>query len=318
MPTNPDNFNFIREKYANASPWTLLAILILTIFLCALIGGALVVGYSALSGVDAQSAISNLNAESGVQARNFVRTTLLLNHLTMFVLPALVFSYFFYKSNWARYLNISNFPNATNLILGFLLILAAFPLAQFAMWVNMKLPLTEAMMSMEEDMAEMIKSLLIVEAPYELYFNLLVIAVIPAIGEEFIFRGIIQDKLVKYISNPHVAIWLAAFIFSAFHMQFQGLLPRMVLGAFLGYLFYWTGNLWIAIFAHFVNNGVQIVGQYLHQIGKIEIDMEDAVVEANWLLTLSSLVIVLALSYVIIKMNPRPVENTQEVLPPME
>ena len=105
------------------------------------------------------------------------------------------------------------------------------------------------------------------------------------------------------MKNPHVAIWLAALIFSAIHMQFQGFLPRMLLGAILGYLYHWTGNLWVPIFAHLVNNGVQIVGQYFFQKGMIEINMEETIVDVNWPMTLIAFVVVGGLSYVMIKLN---------------
>jgi membrane protease YdiL (CAAX protease family) len=156
---------------------------------------------------------------------------------------------------------------------------------------------------MEDGAAEMVKNLLLVDQPYELWFNLFIIAVVPAIGEEFIFRGILQKKLVEQMKNPHVAIWLAALIFSAIHMQFQGFLPRMLLGAILGYLYHWTGNLWVPIFAHLVNNGVQIVGQYFFQKGMIEINMEETIVDVNWPMTLIAFVVVGGLSYVMIKLN---------------
>lgn len=98
--------------------------------------------------------------------------------------------------------------------------------------------------------------------------NLLVIAVIPAIGEELLFRGALQSILIRWFRQPHVAIWVAAIIFSAIHLQFYGFLPRMALGALFGYLFFWSKNLWLPIFAHFVNNaGVLVVTFILQRRG---------------------------------------------------
>jgi len=82
----------------------------------------------------------------------------------------------------------------------------------------------------------------------EVVINLLVIAILPALGEELVFRGVIQQKIAEQIS-VHGAIWLTAILFSTIHLQFQGFLPRMLLGAVLGYLFFWSKNLWIPIFA---------------------------------------------------------------------
>jgi len=290
-------------EYAGLPPLVMLSMLGVIVFLCLLLGLGLVEGYGYLKGMDLADSLGDLNSESATSTRDFIRTNLLINHLTTFVIPGIVFAYFFYKKKWASFLRINKFPTVYNLLLGSMLILAAFPLAQFAFWLNMKIPMPLFLIEMEDGAAEMVKNLLLVDQPYELWFNLFIIAVVPAIGEEFIFRGILQKKLVEQMKNPHVAIWLAALIFSAIHMQFQGFLPRMLLGAILGYLYHWTGNLWVPIFAHLVNNGVQIVGQYFFQKGMIEINMEETIVDVNWPMTLIAFVVVGGLSYVMIKLN---------------
>lgn len=108
----------------------------------------------------------------------------------------------------------------------------------------------------------------------ELILGLVVIALLPAIGEEFVFRGLIQTELQKATRNPHVSIWIAAVLFSAIHMQFFGFVPRLLLGALFGYLYYWSGNLTMSIVAHFVNNGFAVVGMYLYQQGKFDFNVE--------------------------------------------
>jgi uncharacterized protein len=104
--------------------------------------------------------------------------------------------------------------------------------------------------------------------------GMVVIALLPAIGEELVFRGMLQPEIFRASGNHHVAIWVAAIIFSAFHMQFFGFVPRMLLGALFGYLYVWSGNLLIPIIAHFVNNGFQVVVMYLYQRGTITTDLE--------------------------------------------
>lgn len=105
-------------------------------------------------------------------------------------------------------------------------------------------------------------------------FGFVVIAVLPAIGEELVFRGLIQNELVKASNKPHLSIWISAILFSAIHMQFFGFVPRLLLGALFGYLYYWSGNLAIAMLAHFVNNGFAVIGMYFYQQGTVDIDME--------------------------------------------
>jgi uncharacterized protein len=113
------------------------------------------------------------------------------------------------------------------------------------------------------------------DSPVEFVFGLLIIAVIPAIGEEFVFRGLIQHELWRGSRNIHVAIWLSAILFSAFHFQFFGFFPRVFLGALFGYLYYWSGNLLIPMIAHFFNNAFSLTMLYLYNEGVSKVDIDD-------------------------------------------
>ncbi|WP_303309566.1 CPBP family intramembrane glutamic endopeptidase [Hymenobacter sp. BT730] len=102
-----------------------------------------------------------------------------------------------------------------------------------------------------------------------LLIGLLVIAVVPAISEELVFRGVLQRQLTRWFGSYHTAIWLSAIIFSAIHLQFFGFVPRMVLGVVLGYLYAWSGNILVPMAAHFTQNAVQLVLLYLQQRGTL-------------------------------------------------
>ena len=106
----------------------------------------------------------------------------------------------------------------------------------------------------------------------ELFLGLIIIALIPALGEEFLFRGLLQRNFQSFM-NPHIAVWLSAILFSAFHLQFFGFIPRMLLGALFGYLYLWSGNLWVAIIAHFVNNAFTLIMRYLYNKSLISFDI---------------------------------------------
>ncbi len=103
-----------------------------------------------------------------------------------------------------------------------------------------------------------------IRTPGRLLIMLLIAGVIPAFGEEFIFRGIIQRIFYRWTGNGHWAVWLGAILFSLIHMQVLNFLPRVLLGALLGYLFLWSGNLWYSIFAHFFNNAVLLIYAFVH------------------------------------------------------
>ena len=108
-----------------------------------------------------------------------------------------------------------------------------------------------------------------------LLVGLVVIAVLPAIGEELVFRGLGQRMLHGLTHNHHAGIWISAFLFSFIHLQFYGFFPRFLLGALFGYIYYWSGSLWYPIFAHFANNGFTLVMLYMYQQQVTELNVED-------------------------------------------
>ncbi len=126
----------------------------------------------------------------------------------------------------------------------------------------------------EEKMKELTIFLTNFRSFEQFLLGFVVIAILPGIGEELLFRGILQNKLKQLSGNPHFAIWLSAIIFSAIHFQFYGFAPRMLLGAVFGYLYHWSGNLTYAMVAHFVNNGFTILMMYLYQQQQVEIDID--------------------------------------------
>jgi len=100
-------------------------------------------------------------------------------------------------------------------------------------------------------------------------FNIFMIAIVAAIGEELIFRGVIQKIFARWTGNIHLAIIITGFLFSLIHLQFYGFFPRWLLGVMFGYLMVWSGTLWLPIFAHFVNNAVAVLVSYLIHKGTI-------------------------------------------------
>ncbi len=126
----------------------------------------------------------------------------------------------------------------------------------------------------EDENAELTKYLTAFDTDGEVLIALIVIGILPAIGEELVFRGMIQNEMFRATRNIHISIWVSAILFSAIHMQFFGFVPRMFLGALFGYLYYWSGKLSLAMLAHFVNNGFSVVAMYLYQKGKFNFDPE--------------------------------------------
>ena len=131
------------------------------------------------------------------------------------------------------------------------------------------------MREMEDSAAKATEAILQMKSISTLLLNIFVIAVVPAICEEFIFRGAVQRVIFRVKSNPHIAIWLSALIFSTIHFQFFGFLPRLLLGAAFGYIYFWTGSIWYAVFAHFLNNAYAVVVAFYLQANNKSISSAD-------------------------------------------
>jgi len=281
-------------------------LLLLFIFLSLFVGLVLIGGLGMAMGMpltEIQDAMGGLNVDSSEKMINFVRSSILINHLTMFVIPGILFTYMIYKSKWRQFLRLHRSPKAVNWFLGFILLLVSFPLIQYSFYINSEfIPLPEWARTMENNTAGMIEALLATDSPFLVLFNVLIIAVVPAFGEELIFRGLLQGKIMDSLKNPVAAIWITAILFSAFHMQFEGFIPRLLLGALLGYLYYWTNNLWVPIIAHFLNNFLQVVAQYLysHEMSELNIDEIESV--PVWS-ALVSLVLVVGLGWYLCNYN---------------
>ena len=127
---------------------------------------------------------------------------------------------------------------------------------------NMMIPFPDWLLSSDGKSEAIVEAFLKMSTYWDLLFTLLVVAVVPAIGEELLFRGYLQQSFSKWLSNPHVAIIVTAVLFSAIHLHFQGFFPRFILGVLLGYLFYWSGSLWLPILAHFTNNAQAVIFSY--------------------------------------------------------
>ncbi len=133
----------------------------------------------------------------------------------------------------------------------------------------------------------------------------LIIAVLPGIGEELVFRGIVQNRLHQLTRNVHAAVWVSALLFSAIHLQFFGFIPRMLLGAFFGYLYYGSGNLAVPVFAHFTHNAITLTMIYLYQLNLSSIHPEQAEPAPVWLVAVCTAVFI-AISFYLQKLFDRP------------
>ena len=203
-----------------------------------------------------------------------------INHLGTFLLPALLYWYVIEHRNWSQF-SVRPVSAVAGLSLVVLIVISFMPFDGLIIEWNQNLHLPNTLAPLEhwirdaEAKAEnTTKFLTAFSTTGQLLVALVVIGIIPAIGEETLFRGILQRNLSYWTGNVHVGIWVAAALFSAIHVQFLGFFPRMLLGALFGYLYVWSGNLWVPILAHFVNNGFTVLMVYLYQRKAVSMDIE--------------------------------------------
>lgn len=200
--------------------------------------------------------------------------------IVIFIFPPLMFALFWTKTK-VHYLGITTKVSVKTLFISAILILLALPLINWIATLNEQMNLPEAFNGMEVWMKKSEESAKKITDAYTqgttitvLITNLFVIALLAALSEELFFRGMLQKVLIECFKNKHIAIWTGAILFSAFHMQFFGFFPRMLMGAYLGYLFLWSGSLWPGILAHFVNNGMAVFLVWLSNRGVISADVD--------------------------------------------
>ena|SRR5687768_14356607 len=186
------------------------------------------------------------------------RALLTIQHVCVFIIPCLVFGLIVYKSSIWKGLDMHRFPSLGLAGLGIVFLLCAYPIVNLSFLLNEAIPLPAWTRDFENQAEDTLKAVLEMNTPLIFLINLLVIAILPGIGEELLFRGLIQKHIAGWLNSPIAGIWISAFIFSSIHMQFEGFFPRLALGAILGYLYYWTKNLWVPIIAHAFNNGIQV------------------------------------------------------------
>lgn len=247
------------------------------------------------------TAFIGLSAGWQITDINYLRLMQNLQGFFVFILPALLCGSLF-SAKPSDYLDLSfarqnsNFPK---ILIAILVMPLALPLINFLAEWNASWDLPQIFIEMEQSTAILMERFLAVETFAGLLGNIFMIALLPAIGEELLFRGFLQKRFLSIFKNraasAHLAIWLTAIIFSAIHLQMLGFVPRLILGALLGYLAFWGGNLWFSIIAHFVNNALAVILSFCVNHRIISEDLPEIGKSGGWLIVALSVILVLAL-----------------------
>ena len=226
--------------------------------------------------------LSNINTLKWIQ---------LLQTISLFLLPSLILAYLCSQTP-CKWLQLDKKVDWTVLLWAIGIMLVALPAINLMSHWNQQMVLPTWLSGVEEWMKNkeaeaewLTKQFMSVTTISGLLVNLLLMAVLPALSEEITFRGVLQRLLNFQLStfNSHLAIWLAAIIFSAIHMQFYGFVPRILMGALFGYILVWTGSLWVPMLMHFVNNGMAVLLYFIANRAHWDMDKVDAIGTGNTL-----------------------------------
>lgn len=203
----------------------------------------------------------------GSQSTDSLKWLQFLQTMGTFLLPPILCAWLWDENhkpfNW---LNLNKGAGWQSFVLAIGIMVCAIPAINLLADLNNRIELPESLDFIEQKLkayeasaAALTERFLKADNIGVLILNIALMALLPALAEELSFRGTLQQIL----GNKHVAIWVTAFIFSAIHMQFYGFIPRMLMGAAFGYVFVWTGSLWIPVVMHFTNNGIAVLAYYI-------------------------------------------------------
>jgi membrane protease YdiL (CAAX protease family) len=226
-----------------------------------------------------------------------VKSLLIVNAIGIFILPPLVFSYLA-DPRPLSYLGIRPPQKNSFLLIGLVTMIAAYFAVELLASVNESivylLPKStqQWILKYETEANGQMKNILSMKSPLDLLMTLLLAGALPAISEELFFRGILQKLFIQIFKSAWPGIIFTAFLFSAFHMQFMGFIPRMALGVILGALYWYSGSIYTSMVGHFIFNSINV---FLIYFKVADLDSNSSISLGYVLIGLVSLIIVIFL-----------------------
>lgn len=237
--------------------FALLAIMILMSIVGSLISEGLLMIYG--TNTRELVAIESMNLSD----RSWFRMTLIINHFAMFLGAALIFGRIYHANTFLHYIKTFKDTTWAIILLWGVVILFSYPFVGWLTQINEMIPLPEWAKSGQDNAFQILANVLNMEYFLEFGVSLILVGILPALGEEFIFRGIIQQKLITSWKNPHAAIIFASLLFGLTHMQLERILPLSFLGLLLGYSYYYSKTIIVPVVLHFFNNSLQVLSLYI-------------------------------------------------------
>ncbi len=256
----------LKAKTAGIQLLILISIALVSLFFIGGIIGPLIL--SAITGVRVTEFLDTAKLDFNRPGIiTYIRGLQVFQFIGLFMIPAFLGAWLF-STDSKKYLGFKKPSNTFYFLAAVAVMVLALPLVNWLGELNRNIQfpagIEKWMKKSEEEAARTVQALLSRHTVKDLIINIVCIAGLAAVGEELLFRGIAQRLFIKIFKSPWVGIIIAAFLFSAMHLQFYGFLPRFVLGILLGVIYWYSGSLWTAIVAHFIYDAALITLVYFN------------------------------------------------------
>lgn len=280
----------------------LIMVMIVTFLIVLALGVAISIPIFGSGILESLASFSDYSDQNIVAALKYFQ---IVNQVGVFIAPAIIFV-ILTDDDFSGYLNLNGGNRWLSIMFGFILLVISMPFINWLVQINNNVHLPaylsriESWMRNSEDTAQKLTdAFLATKTLRGLSVNMVMVGIFAAVGEELIFRGILVRLFREWTGNIHLAVIIPALLFSALHLQFYGFFGRLVLGIVLGYLFVWSGSLWVPITVHFLNNAMAVVVSFLDQRGLISTNLDSfgtsdkvSVISGSFLLTIFTMSVI--------------------------
>jgi uncharacterized protein len=272
----------------------LITVMIVTFLIVLALGVAISIPLFGRGILDSLASFSDYSNEHMIAALKYFQ---IVNQVGVFIVPAFIFV-ILTDDNITGYLNLNGRIRLLSIFFGLILLVIAMPFINWLVQINSSIHLPgylsgiESWMRNSEDTAQRLTDAFLATRTWGGFaVNIVMIGILAAVGEELIFRGILVRLFREWTGNIHLAVIIPALLFSALHLQFYGFFGRLALGIALGYLFVWSGSLWVPITVHFLNNAMAVVVSFLDNRGLISTDLDSFGTSKDIIIILGSFIL---------------------------
>ena len=267
--------------FENTTPFAqliMLAFIMLASFLIISLAG--IVFAPVVVGVPINEMMTIINDSDSVANLNLMRYLQSLFAIGFFIIPAF-FAAWLFSGTAIGYFGLRQSASVKWFGATLLFMLTVIPFINLLALLNEMIVLPESlsgieqiMKNMEESARRSVQLFVNVDSVGGMLFNIFMLAILPAVGEELIFRGLLHKIFLQWTGNIYITVILTGFLFSLMHLQFYGFFPRWLLGVILGYMLVWSGTIWIPVFAHFLQNFIAVFLSWLIYKGTVPEEIE--------------------------------------------